>query len=300
MSEIDEARLLANLPKPFVFVAMPFSKDFDTIYEVGIRPACADAGAYSERVDEQNYHGSVIDRIYNQIAKADIVLADLSGERANVFYETGYAHALGKKTILLASRASDIPFNLQGFAIVVYGDDPDELRRQLKTKLDWAFSTEAGPLFDPLSALQFYYNGTALSDGSDVLIDPEFEVTPEKLRRGLAIQSSTIFQIDVKNIAKTILDAKLVQVHVEMPNELGSICENEFVVRESESKYSVIFRNLESFLPMAWHSLKLVWGNKNLFPYAGGTFGLGIKLVSPSGVRGFSCSVKIGRKASPT
>lgn len=39
-------------PKPFVFVLMPFSENFDDVYELGIKAACKNAGAYAVRVDE--------------------------------------------------------------------------------------------------------------------------------------------------------------------------------------------------------------------------------------------------------
>ncbi|MCH7994731.1 MAG: hypothetical protein IIB57_09840, partial [Planctomycetes bacterium] len=92
-------------PKAFCFVLMPFEDSFGDVYELGIREACTQAGAYCERVDEQIFHESILDRIYNQIAKADIVIADMTGRNANVFYEVGYAHALGKRTILLTRKA---------------------------------------------------------------------------------------------------------------------------------------------------------------------------------------------------
>ncbi|MCB8814690.1 hypothetical protein [Desulfosporosinus shakirovi] len=91
-------------PKPFVFVLMPFTTVFDDVYKVAIKPACYDAGAYCERVDEQYFDGSILDRIYNQITKADFVVADMTGKNPNVFYETGYSHALGKRVILLTRR----------------------------------------------------------------------------------------------------------------------------------------------------------------------------------------------------
>jgi nucleoside 2-deoxyribosyltransferase len=100
-------------PKPFVFVLMPFKNEFDDIYQLGIVAACKEAGAYCERVDEQIYHGSILERIYVQIAKADIIIADMTGQNPTVFYETGYAHALGKPYILLTQRAEDIPFDLK-------------------------------------------------------------------------------------------------------------------------------------------------------------------------------------------
>lgn len=89
---------------------MPFDGDFDDIYKLGIKQSCIDAGAYCERVDEQIFNESILDRIYNQISKANIVIADMTNRNPNVFYEVGYAHALGKTTILLTKNSDDIPF----------------------------------------------------------------------------------------------------------------------------------------------------------------------------------------------
>ncbi|HYG61069.1 MAG TPA: hypothetical protein VEL74_00690 [Thermoanaerobaculia bacterium] len=83
-------------PKSFVFVLMPFDESFDDVYEAGIKPACKDAGAYCERVDEQIFVESILARVYNQIAKADVIIAEMTGRNPNVFYEVGYAHALNK------------------------------------------------------------------------------------------------------------------------------------------------------------------------------------------------------------
>ena len=58
-------------------------------------------GAYAERVDEQIFNESILQRIYNQISKADVITADMTDRNENVFYETGYAHTLGKQVILL-------------------------------------------------------------------------------------------------------------------------------------------------------------------------------------------------------
>ena len=83
-------------PKPFVFVLMPFASEFDDVYKLAIRPAADAAGAYCERIDEQIFADNILARLYNQIAKADLLVADMTGRNANVFYEVGYAHALGK------------------------------------------------------------------------------------------------------------------------------------------------------------------------------------------------------------
>lgn len=130
--------LVHHQPKPFVFVLMPFSSEFDDVYQLGIKAAAQEAGAYAERVDEQIYAESMSARIYNQIAKADVIVADMSLRNPNVFYEVGYAHALGKLTILLTRSSEDIPFDLKDHYHIVYGTSIVTLREQLVPRLRWA------------------------------------------------------------------------------------------------------------------------------------------------------------------
>ena len=78
-------KIETTIPKPFCFVLMPFDKAFDDIYQLGIKAACDIAEAYCERVDEQMFDGMILDRVYNQISKADIVVADMTGKNPNVF-----------------------------------------------------------------------------------------------------------------------------------------------------------------------------------------------------------------------
>jgi nucleoside 2-deoxyribosyltransferase len=124
-------------PKLFCFVLMPFDTAFDDVYKIGIKESCEIAGAYCERVDEQIFNERILDRIYNQIAKADVVIADMTGRNPNVFYEVGYAHALGKTTILLTSKSDDIPFDLKHFSHIVYGNSLSDLRTLLTKRVKW-------------------------------------------------------------------------------------------------------------------------------------------------------------------
>ena len=108
-----------NTP-PFVFVLMPFDDKFDDVYIFGINTACEAAKANCERADEQYFRGTILSNIYNQIAKADVIIADMTGLNPNVYYETGYAHALGKSVILLIERGEHIPFDLRQYLHVFY------------------------------------------------------------------------------------------------------------------------------------------------------------------------------------
>jgi hypothetical protein len=124
-------------PRPFAFVLMPFDREFDDEYNLAIKPACDAAGAYAERVDEQVFTGTILDRICNQIAKADIVIADLTGRNPNVFYEAGYAHALGKTTLLLTRSADEIEFDLNQYPHIVHGGRLTELGSELERRVRW-------------------------------------------------------------------------------------------------------------------------------------------------------------------
>ncbi|MDX6271081.1 MAG: hypothetical protein QOD28_2304 [Acidobacteriota bacterium] len=118
---------------------MPFDKKFNDIYTFGIKGAAEDVGAYAERLDEQIFTEGMLDRVYNQINKADVVVADMTGRNPNVFYEVGYAHALGKIVLLLTQNADDIPFDLKQYQHTIY-NDIDTLKAKLASKIAWGIN----------------------------------------------------------------------------------------------------------------------------------------------------------------
>jgi hypothetical protein len=156
-------------PKPFCFVLMPFAKDFDDVYSIGIQEACENAGAYCERLDKQIFHERMLDRIYNQIAKADIIVADMSGQNPNVFYEVGYAHALGKLTILLTREAGDIPFDLKHFPHIVYGSSLSTLRGELERRIGYFVENPSTDRARKGLGLEILISGQDLSAGNVVI-----------------------------------------------------------------------------------------------------------------------------------
>ena len=154
---------LDTRPKPFVFVLMPLAEDFNDVYKLGIKAACDNAGAYAERVDEQLFQGSILQRIYNQIAKADVIVSDMTGRNANVFYETGYAHALGKHVVLLTQRVEDIPFDLMHHTHIVYEGKIAELIPQLEKRIKWAVEHSIDERPRSARPVDLYVQGSSLS-----------------------------------------------------------------------------------------------------------------------------------------
>lgn len=123
--------------KPFAFVLMPFDSEFDDIYKLGIQAAAKESGIVAERVDEQSYSETILERIYRQIIVADFIIADMTGRNANVFYEVGYAHAKGKLCTLLTQSAADIPFDLSHHRHIIYEKSIHSLRQKLRIEFDW-------------------------------------------------------------------------------------------------------------------------------------------------------------------
>ena len=164
-------------PKPFCFVLMPFAKNFSDIYEFGIKGACNDTGLYCERVDEQVFLGSMLERIYSQTSRSDILIADMTGKNPNVFYKVGYAHALGKNVTILTSVAEDIPFDLKHFPHIVYGSEIKQLRTSLIRHLTHLTSLDPkAPLTQV--GLELFLKNQRLASGGVVL-----EYQPGELSR---------------------------------------------------------------------------------------------------------------------
>ena len=122
----------------FAFILMPFDSSFNDVYKMGIKETAQSLGIKAERVDEQIFQEGILDRIYRQIDVADIIVADMSGQNPNVFYEVGYAHAKNKLCILLTNNSKDIPFDLKHHRHIVYGDSISNLREMLVDELAWA------------------------------------------------------------------------------------------------------------------------------------------------------------------
>jgi hypothetical protein len=111
-------------PEKICFVLMPFAGESRDWYEVAIRPAVEGAGFRCKRADEIFGAGPITEQIFRNIFDADVLLVDLSGKNANVFYELGVAHALGKPVVLIAQDIETIPFDLRSLRVIVYQSTP--------------------------------------------------------------------------------------------------------------------------------------------------------------------------------
>lgn len=124
-------------------VLMPFKEEFDEVYRVGIKEPLTESGYRCERMDDLVYVGDVIQKLFDRLEQAGIIIADITGRNPNVFYELGYADALRKTVIIVARSAADAPFDVQSRRFITYEDGPNQLRERLTAAVK-AFEADSG------------------------------------------------------------------------------------------------------------------------------------------------------------
>jgi hypothetical protein len=110
-----------------VSVMMPFDSGFNGVF-AALQSAVSAAGMRCLRADNIWEHHVLIQDVVKLIASARVVICDLTGKNANVFYEAGIAHALGQDVILIAQHETDIPFDLRHIRYVKYLNNAEGLR----------------------------------------------------------------------------------------------------------------------------------------------------------------------------
>jgi hypothetical protein len=90
-------------------------------YQGIIKPVVTGAGHACVRADEI-IHSTVIDKpMYDNLLKADLVIADVSTCNANALYELGVRHALRpRRTIVMAESNFSFPFDINHLSILKY------------------------------------------------------------------------------------------------------------------------------------------------------------------------------------
>ncbi len=123
-------------PKHQVFVVMKFGdSELDSAYEGVMKPLIKKFGLGCLRIDEVGSAGLITEEIQEAIAASEVILCDLSGNRPNCHFETGFAHALGRRMILTIRRGEEPHFDLAGHRFILWATE-NELRTALRKRLE--------------------------------------------------------------------------------------------------------------------------------------------------------------------
>jgi hypothetical protein len=116
-----------------VFVAMAFSKSLESAYSDGIFPAIEmDCKLKAVRIDKIPHSDKICDRVLGEIRTCRLLVADFTYHRQSVYFEAGFALALGR-TVIWTCRRGDrkgCGFDTRQYKHIEW-DAPAELRERL-------------------------------------------------------------------------------------------------------------------------------------------------------------------------
>ena len=129
----------------YCFTVMSFKEDEDNyqVFHNGIKPAVESLGVEAYRVDQNHFTGRITDEIIEKIKKSYFVVAELSHQRPNCYYELGFAHALNKQVIMLIDDAEKIHFDIKDFNFIVY-KSVEDLKQKLLERVKGSILTTNG------------------------------------------------------------------------------------------------------------------------------------------------------------
>jgi hypothetical protein len=108
-----------------IFVVMPFLPVMKPVYEDHIHKVAIEKQLEVQRADDMfGVRHNIMEYVWSGICAAKVIVADCTGRNANVFYEIGIAHTVGKPVILITQNPEDVPFDLQAIRYLHYEYTP--------------------------------------------------------------------------------------------------------------------------------------------------------------------------------
>jgi hypothetical protein len=103
------------------FIAMPFRAELNFFFLYLKRYLEERYALEVERGDAQVLTRPLMEKIRDQINRADLVLGDITGGNPNVFYEIGLAHAAGRPVLFLTQDPPEkVPVDVRQFEFIHY------------------------------------------------------------------------------------------------------------------------------------------------------------------------------------
>jgi len=126
------------------FIAMWFNDSMNDLHDA-IGDAIETAGYKPQRIDEKHHANKIDDEIIKEIRRSKFMVADLTAKepesaRGSVYYEAGFAHALGLQVILTAQKDMMPHFDIDHYIRITWKEDNfDEFKKELTNRIEALF-----------------------------------------------------------------------------------------------------------------------------------------------------------------
>jgi hypothetical protein len=151
---------------PLCFVVMPFRPELNYFYLFVQKYLSEKHGLSVERGDHRILTKALMDKVRDQIIKADVLIGDVTLGNPNVFYEIGLAHAFGKPVIFLTQDSpANAPVDVRQFEFIQYDlQRHEEFLAKLDNAIQNVFIVRYEALYElAQNLLQRFNRGTSSS-----------------------------------------------------------------------------------------------------------------------------------------
>ena len=128
-------------------------KRSDQVLKHVISPPVTECGYKPIRADKISEPGIITTQVIQHIAEDPMVVADMTGKNANVFYELALRHALKKPVVQIIGKEEKIPFDVAATRIIVLDHTDLDSVEEAKKEMIKQIKAAETPNFEPESPI---------------------------------------------------------------------------------------------------------------------------------------------------
>ena len=119
------------------FIAMSFDNEVEYIQNI-FKQAIRQAGFEPQIIKDKEHNNYIMPEIFHEIEKSKFVVVDITKQNYGVYYEAGYAQALGKEVIVCCKKevfdnpATRPHFDIAQKSMILWTDEQDLLDRLVR------------------------------------------------------------------------------------------------------------------------------------------------------------------------